>query len=243
MSSEIRPPNAPSRQVTLALAVLAALGSIGLFAYRLDDESLFVDEAAFLSQAYFGDLYFGGRTDSPLWLEYPAYDLPPLPKYLINLSLRSRQIARPGREWMVRWYRQTNEKRFVTPENLRAARLPSVLLGGLGCAALFAIGTMTIDRRVGFLSALFLAINPLYRLHARRAMADIPSEAFLLITLAVGLVLIRSLSSGRRMVVLSIAAGFLGGLAVLAKLNGGLGLMILSSWIVAVVLSSNGGRR
>ena len=79
------------------LALLIAIGSAAYFAHRLDDEPIFVDEAAFISQAYFGDLLLSGRVDVPLWLEYQAYDLPPLPKYLINLSLRVHGQARPHR--------------------------------------------------------------------------------------------------------------------------------------------------
>ena len=240
MSSDFdAPAQVPSRRGTLVVMGLVLIATVGLFAFRLDSEPLFVDEAAFLSQSYFGDLYVSGRHDSPLWLEYPAYDLPPLPKYLINVSLRLNGIARPGREWMIRWYQSTNEKRFVTPENLRAARWPSILLGAIGCLGLTIIGTITADRRVGCFAAIMLAINPLYMLHARRAMADVPAESFVLLTLAVGLLLIRQLAAKkrlqRRILPLSLVVGTLGGLAVSTKLNGGLALMIVGAWALAVL--------
>lgn len=226
----------------VALAALIAVGAMAYFAFDLDSEPIFVDEAAYISQAYFGDLYVSGRWDSPLWLEYPAYDLPPLPKYLINLAIRAQNLHRPGREWAIAWYRNTHEARFVSPEILRAARFPSFILGGIGCAAIFVLGNIAIGRRVGFLSAMFLAINPLYRLHARRAMSDIPSESLILVTLGFGLVLTRlSWSDGsglRRKIFATLATGTFGGLAVLAKLNGGLGLLITWAWLSVFAFSA-----
>ena len=218
------------------LALLIAVGSGAWFAHRLDDEPIFVDEAAFISQAYFGDLLLSGRVESPLWLEYQAYDLPPLPKYLINLSLRVHGQARPRREWALWWYEHTLESRFVTPATLHAARLPSILMGVLGCVSVFSLGVTAGDRRIGFLAAAFLAISPLYALHARRAMADVPAEALVLATAALGLALVMKLRRGGlgavRLLALSVAVGGLGGLAVLAKLNGGLGLLLIAAWMI-----------
>jgi hypothetical protein len=78
--------------------------------------------------------------------------------------------------------------------------------------------------------------NPLYRLLARRAMADAPAEALILATAAAGLWAWNALLAGRWSIARSLGAGVvvgvLGGLAVLAKLNGGLGLMIVSAWTV-----------
>lgn len=228
--------------LSAVLAVLIAVASTAWFAYRLDDEPIFVDEAAFLSQAYFGDLFFAGRWDSPLWLEYPAFDLPPLPKYLINVSLRVHGEARPDRRWAREWYRNSHEARFVTPTNLRAARVPSVLMGMLGCVSVFSIGVTCGCRRIGVLAALFLTISPLYALHARRAMGDVPAESLVLATAAVGLMLLRRSWRGgpivARTVALASLAGWLAGLAVLAKLNGGLGLILVAAWMMIGAIAS-----
>ena len=70
------------------------------------------------------------------------------------------------------WYQDPN-LRFETPEMLLVARWPSVILGALGCVAIFGLGALGRDRRTGAVAALLLMVNPLYRLHARRAMADI----------------------------------------------------------------------
>ena len=43
------------------------------------------------------------------------------------------------------------------------------------------------DARTGSLAAFLLMIDPLYSLHAHRAMADVPCEAFMLASLAIAL--------------------------------------------------------
>ena len=229
------------------LAVLIGIGSAAFFAYRLDDERFFMDESAYLSQAYFGDLLLAGDRDNPLWLEYAAYDLPPLPKYLINVSLRLHGQPRPGRLWAVRWYENPGEARHVTRANLHAARVPSVLMGALGCVAIFTIGVNCGDRRIGLLAASFLAINPLYWLLARRAMADVPTESLVLATAAVGLSVWISDRVVRtpvvRLICSCFAVGALAGLAVLAKLNGGLGLILVTAWAACAVFWATPGPR
>ena len=71
--------------------------SAGFFCLGLGDEP-FVDEYAYITQSYQPDLVFAGRMNDPAWLERVAYDLVPLPKYLINLSFRAVGIPRPNRE-------------------------------------------------------------------------------------------------------------------------------------------------
>ncbi len=218
---------------TWLLAVLVPIVAIGVFAYDLSGEPPFVDEWAYISQAYFADIFF--QRDNPGWLEYPAYDLPPLPKYLIGLSLHVAGYPLPPRSDARAWYRD-NSRTFGPPGMLLAARWPSVIFGALGCLAVFSIGTMLTDRRVGVCAAVLLMANPLYRLHARRAMSDVPAEALILATIAVGLFVWRSVLSGRIRAAgalsLGVLAGLFGGLAVLAKLNGALGLMTLGAWVV-----------
>ncbi len=215
--------------IGFAVVVLAA----AVFGFRLDDEPHFMDESAYLSQSYFFDMFASGLSNDPRWLEYPAYDLPPLPKYLVGGSLRLHDMPRPGRASMIAWYRNP-KTRVGSADLLRAGRWPSVVLGAIGCGAIFALGTMSGGTRVGLLAAVLLIANPLYRLHARRAMSDVPAECLILASLAVGMALWRGLLSGKGRIwpILAVASGALAGLAVLAKLNGGLGLMVLASWAV-----------
>jgi hypothetical protein len=92
---------------------------------------------------------------------------------------------------------------------------------------------MMKDRRAGAIAALLLMADSLYRLHSRRAMSDVPAEAFTLATAAVALGAWRATLGGRRPTAWLAAAptaGVIAGLAVLAKLSGGLALMILAAW-------------
>ena len=222
--------------------VLVAMLSLTVFGWDLASEPHFMDESAYLSQSFFADLWIAGDWDDPTWLSYAGYDLPPLPKYLVGFALRAGGYRRPGPAAMVAWYRDISSQ-FVSRPALVAARRPSVGFGVLGCLAIYAIGTLALDCRLGFVSAGLLVANPLYAMHARRAMSDVPAEALILATLAVGLwAWKRLLSSGGRIVpVLAIVfgSGVLGGLATLAKLNGSLAGLILGGWaILAMVLSS-----
>src|SRR5205814_2037453 len=78
------------------------------------------------------------------------------------------------------------------------------------------------------------------RLHARRAMADVLVEAFTLACLALMLWVWRRLLAGRDgpgVWIAAVLAGVAAALAALAKLNGGLALVIVAAWVlVALVL-------
>lgn len=217
----------------VAVVLLAAAA----FGFRLSEEPEFPDEWAYVSQAYFAALL--AEPDNPLWLEYPAYDLPPLPKYAIGLALGVQGYKPPSAHSARQWYTRDITLRFGDRVMLTAARWPSVLFGVVGCLSLYALGSLALDRRVGFLAAALLALDPLYRMHARRAMSDVPAEALVLACLAVALWGWRALLSGRGRggagLLAYLVAGVLGGLAVLSKLTGGLSLMVLAAWVALAI--------
>jgi 4-amino-4-deoxy-L-arabinose transferase-like glycosyltransferase len=221
------------------------IGSLaaGFFALGLGDEP-FVDEYAYITQSYQPDLLYSGRTNDPAWLEFLGYDLVPLPKYLINLSLRLARIPRPGRSSALLWYANTSY-RWGTARELITARLPSIFVGGIGCAAIFALGVLIRDERTGWIAAVLLAINPLYRLHAHRAMSEAPCEALILLSLASGLWAWRETLArpgGSRAWMMLIPAGCLAGLSILAKFTGILALIVLAGWTGLAILLPGGGR-
>ena len=215
--------------LVIGLAALVAFGS------GLRWEPHFVDESAIIAKSYFLDLVLPGGRDDPAWLSYAAFDHPPLAQYLTGLALRAAGEPFPGRGVFRAWQADTRT-RGESDTALVAARWPSAILGALGCIAIAALGMIVGGRKVGVASAVLLAINPLYALHARRAIADVPCQAFLLATLAFGLVAWRDALAGRgstaRLVVMALLAGAAGGLAALAKLNGLLALMSLATWAV-----------
>lgn len=226
MSAESR---RPSRAWAWALAVGAL--ALAVLAHDLPAEPEFVDEWAYVSQAFYFDLL--AQPDHPFWLSYHALDLPPLPKYLIGASLRLAGHRPPPPATADAWHDNTL-RRFGTHTMLVAARRPSVLCGAIGCMALFAIGTIARGIPLGLVASGLLLANPLYRMLSRRAMADAPTEALVLLTAALGLWAWKRLlngqwSTGKALLVWTLA-GVPAGLAVLGKLNGGLGLMTLCAW-------------
>lgn len=204
-----------------------------------------MDESAYISQSFYGDLLCTGRRDHPAWLDYAGFDLPPLPKYVIAGALWAANFRRPDLSDARSWYRDTS-RQFVPLPALVAARRPSVVLGAIGCLAIYWIGTILGDRRVGCLAAVLLAINPLYRLHARRAMSDVPAECFMLLALWCGLIVWRRAAGGTprgRSWILIGPAGVMVGLATLSKLNGVLGGLVLACWVALALVSPAFTRR
>jgi 4-amino-4-deoxy-L-arabinose transferase-like glycosyltransferase len=217
-------------------AVAVGLLALAWFGFDLAHGSYHVDESAYGTQAYFFGLLAEGRWDDPLWLDYPALDLPPLPKYLIGAALAVGAFRTPGPADAWAWYQDTS-KRFDTnqPGALTAARVPMVLVGAIGCVAVYGLGVLAAGRRVGGLSALLLAADPLYRLHARRAMSDVPCEAFLLAGLFFALWAWKRVLDGRTGAgawLSGDAAGVCAGLSLLSKLSGALALMVMAAWVV-----------
>lgn len=215
-------------------ALFVTLVALGCFGHRLGSEPHFVDESAYVSQSYYARLFLEGRFNDPAWLEYPAYDLPPVPKYLIGSALGLAGHRTPGRAQAFAWYRDTS-LRFISDDALVAARVPTVLVGAAGCLALYALGVMYAGRGAGTLAALLLAFNPLYRMLARRAMSDVPCEAFTLVSLAFGLWAWRRWQEGRAGPTAWASLGSAGlsaGLALQCKMSGSLSIIVLAAWAV-----------
>lgn len=207
------------------------LVAAAVFASGIRDTS-FVDEYAYITQSYYADLFFAGRFRDAAWIDYPALDLPPLPKYFIGCGLRTAHIRRPGPRDAYRWYRNSHT-RFGPPPTLTAARLPIIVIGVLGCGSLFLAGQLVGGRGVAALGALLLIVNPLYRLHAHRAMSDVPCEAFAIAALALALWGARRLWEGLGTwfgLTAFAAAGVGAGLAILCKFSGFLAPIVIAAW-------------
>ena len=216
----------PSR---LAGAVAAA--ALAVFTWGLTEES-FVDEYAYITQSYYSDLFFGGHRNDAAWLEFLALDLQPLPKYFIGPGLHAAGIRMPGPRDAYRWYSNAHY-RFGPPLALTVARIPFIATGLLGCLALLGFGALIGGRWVGVLASGLLIANPLYRLHAHRAMSDVPCEAFMIASLGLGMWGWARIWSRRGVglgMVLFLAAGVSSGLAIVCKLNGLLAPIVLGAW-------------
>lgn len=228
-----------SNGTTWAGAVLIAVLAVVAFGYRLADEPTFIDEWAYISQAYFADLCLNGDFNHPAWLGYAAFDLPPLPKYVIGLALSIGGYQAPPQQAAFDWYHNAKST-FGPHEMLVVARYPSIVFGAIGCVAVYGLGTLVAGRRVGWLAALLLMVNPLYAMHARRAMSDVPCESLMLASAFFGLWTWRRILSGNHGAAPwlgALSAGILAGLATLSKLNGGMVMFVILAWAcLALVL-------
>ena len=233
-----RPTNSPQSSASLSRRAIA-IGCLALtvFAAALFDDS-FVDEYAYITQSYYADLFFEGQFNHPAWLDLYAFDLQPVPKYFIGASLRVAHLRIPGPSDALQWYLHYTP--FGNRATLTVARIPFLLMGALGCVALFGCGVLVKDRRVGTIAAVLLMIDPLYRLHAHRAMSDVPYEAFMISALGLGLYALQRFWSGRSGIatlLLVLLAGAAAGLSILCKFNGLLGLIVIGCWVGSALIA------
>ncbi len=216
-----------------------------VFGWGLTDGP-FVDEYAYITQCYYADLFFASDRDDPAWLdEPPAIDLQPIPKYLVGASFRVAHLRMPRRSDAFRWY-DNPHTRFGPPRALAIARLSIVPLGVAGVLALFGCGLAIGGRWTATLAGLLLVANPLYRLHAHRAMSDVPCEAFLIGSMGLALVGLSRLGAARGLrsgLLLLALAGVAAGLAIDSKLNGLLGPIVIACWSGLLMIAPGSGWR
>src|SRR5262249_39277086 len=146
-------------------------------------------------------------------------------------SLRAAHLPMPGPAHAASWYDHYTP--FGTQATLIVARLPFLVLGALGCIALFGCGVRIQDWRMGVLAAVLLMINPLFRLHAHRAMSEAPYEALLIAALALTLWAGHRVWAGRSdpgTWLLFVLAGVCAGLSIASKFNGLLSLIVIAGW-------------
>lgn len=232
-----------ARRAFLGAAIVAVV-SVASFVPGVTDAPTFPDETAYVAQSYYLDLLMSGRRDDWAWVEYHAYDLPPLPKYAFGAALHAAGRPLPDRLTAGLWFRDIT-RALVPRASIVAARWPVVALAAAGCLGLYALGSIAAGTRTGLAAAVLLAINPLYRLHAHRAMSDAPAESLMLLALAAGLAGWVRLMRGNAASGLAwtSGAGLLAGLAALAKLNGLLAVIVLLAWCGLGLALSPRGRR
>jgi 4-amino-4-deoxy-L-arabinose transferase-like glycosyltransferase len=239
-----RPSNFPQSSASIwrwcgAIAVVA----LAVCWTGLSDDS-FTDEFAYITQSYYSDLFFAGRLDDPAWLNYFAFDLQPLPKYFIGIGLRAANLKMPQALDAAKWYASSTT--FGPPRTLTVARIPFIAMGVLGCLAIFGWGVLLGGRVVGTIAAILLIVNPLYRLHAHRAMSDVPCEAFMAAALGLALWANRRIWSHQGVwsgLGLFGLAGLCLGLSIACKLNGLLAPIVMAGWLgLGLLLPRTGWR-
>jgi hypothetical protein len=106
------------------------------------------------------------------------------------------------------------------PDRVQRARAGAVAFGAIGVVLVFALGGFAGGISAGVMAALLVVANPLYRIHATRAMPDIH---YCLLLVAVGVMaalMLRPRVGPRVPTRLLVVAGFLGGLSASMKVTG-----------------------
>ena len=99
-----RPANSARSRISPAWNAALIFGAAILVFASSFNAKFFEDEYAYISQTYYADLFFTGQFNHKLWLEPPAIDLQPLPKYLIGLAFRLAHLPMPGPADARKWY-------------------------------------------------------------------------------------------------------------------------------------------
>lgn len=217
--------------------------SFGWFAWQMDSEPEFVDESSAIATSYYFRLVGRGDFHHVDWLHPGAYDHVPVFKYLIGVALRLAgqqppdSIA-PWEQWMQRTF-QPSEHPGID-RALRPARLVAVLGAAAGCAMMFLVGRQLVGSKTGIAAALLLALSPLYATHARRAMADDWTQAFVLASFWAFLGCMRALEAPpvrwSRLPLWLLAGGAASALAAGTRLNGASASVALAALTVLVLL-------
>jgi 4-amino-4-deoxy-L-arabinose transferase-like glycosyltransferase len=217
--------------------------SFGWFAWRFDSEPEFVDESSAIATSYYFRLLARGELHHVDWLHPGAYDHVPVFKYLIGLALRLSgqqppdSIA-PWEQWMQRTFEPSQHPGIARA--LRPARLIAVLGAAVGCAMMFLVGRMLVGVKTGIIAAGLLALSPLYATHARRAMADDWTQAFVLTAIWAILASARLIDASSvrwsRLPWWLLAAGAVSALAAGTRLNGASAPVALGVLTIAVLV-------
>lgn len=224
------------------VAVAAALW----FGFSLDSEPFFADESAHIAQTNYFRLLAEGNVDDPAWLHPAAYDHGPIYKYLLGAGfyLTGREAAVPRSTTSWEWWMAGHFDPPSDPSVLITARRVLMFGAIAGCVALFAIGKTLRGVPTGLAAAALLAASPLYFTHARRAMADDLTQAFVLL----GLWSFYRASSSEKgalgpRVGWCLASGAFSGLAAATKLNGATALVAILGFVIASSLAQGRSMR
>ena len=135
-SKQIRPADSPQSSLSwFARAAAIACASIVVFGGGL--YGAYSRTSTPTSRRHISPIYFSPASSrTRAWLEFPAYDLPPLPKYLIGATFRLAQLPmpRPGMAGNGTIIMAIS----ATPLTLWVARMPIIVVGAIGCLAIFA---------------------------------------------------------------------------------------------------------
>lgn len=231
-------PSARSRwKLDAAIAAGLCCAAAWLYLRGLSEEPYFADEGAMYAQSYYWRLYSARLWHHPHWLVYPAFDHPPLSKYLFGISLRVHGLEPPrDLDPWVRW--MGGNFYDYDLDRITACRVPVAIAGALGVMLTYLAGRLLQGRFTGLAAALLLAGCPLYYTHARRAMGDILTEAATVATVLLGFILARR-TSGRTpplgTVTLLLVLAVIAALPPLAKLNGAMAPVFVWLGLLACV--------
>ena len=236
------------RGQVIVAALLALAVMLGSFA----QVSFHPDENNWILTSPYGEIFFSGDFNNPLWEEsYWTLTQPPLARYIISAGWHAGGIKEL--DFSLPWDFSLDDEENLArgsmpgPQVLWWSRLPMALLGAISAVMVFFLTVQAAGWWAGWAAlALFLG-NPFLRMSISRAMSESPLLAFTLLTSGAGVLALRAwrksapgaedMTALRRAFVWLLAMGVLAGLAGASKINGlalaasGAGLAGLAAFI------------
>jgi 4-amino-4-deoxy-L-arabinose transferase-like glycosyltransferase len=221
---------------------------IGLLAFvyfsNLSDVEFHGDESQWIGTSDAFESYLRMEFDSPVWApSYWTLTQPPVARYVIGAGRYTGGYRRPdlNRPWDFERGRNFNERRGAMPSDglLWWSRLPMAVLGIASIIIMF----MLLRKSSGVLTSYFwlgfVAANPYFTLHLRRAMGEsclvfFSILALYLSTRALQLTKDTNIAGRRNAFIWLALGGVAGGLAWASKLNGI--SIVMANIIVAIIL-------
>ena len=225
----------------LALAILIFFASFSYLYYGSKKVHFHPDEAHKISETYYYHLFFNGDISNPDWHnDFYARTNPPVGKYIMGalLDLQGHKITSLDlqRKFEALWEKPAVLLNHISTEVIFDARLISVFFGALTCLCIYILGIFAGNKSVGAVAALLLLFNPIFKIYCSMAMTDSILMAFMMLSILVSLIYIRSASKtfrpeklhsqrqihGRLLIFGTILPGVIIALATGTKLNGAL---------------------
>lgn len=244
METKIRPSNW-AKEIGIGLILFTVI--LIPFINKLESNPFHPDESHWIHTVKYFKLFFIDRDfHNDQWMEYFAYDQPPVGRYIIGLALvipgygKNLEKSSKMSVWDFSKDYSWNESHGALPPKdvLYVARLPMAILGALTCFLMYWVAKPIFSRRAGIIAALLLAYNPLMLRCSQRAMPD----AALIFFLAANVVLTTYFYSSlveqklHRTLVFAAFIGITIALAAGTKLNGGIAGIIFAVFCTVLIL-------
>lgn len=231
----------------IAIGVILFIIVLIPFLSNLESQRFHADENEWLHSTKYFKLFFIDRDfGNRQWKDWLAFDNPPVGRYILGFALllggyggRIEELANMDLWDFARDYKwNVSHGRMPPKELLLVGRFSMAIMGSLACLLLYCIGKVILNRRVGIMTAILLAFNPLMLLCGQRAMTDTPLIFFLTANILLITFFYNAFLKGkiRKAFFLAGLIGLNIALSTGTKLNGGIAAIVFAAFCIYLII-------